>query len=67
MKSFLRVHQIEMLCKMYTTINAKKAKDTFVDDLVKSPKLVTPAQVGVQNILKLLDSGLRRNDGRAVF
>ena len=37
------------------------------DDLVKSPVLVTPAQAGVKNILKLLDSGLRQNDGHAVF
>ncbi len=33
-----------------------------VDGLVKSPNPVTPAKAGVQKLLKLLDSGLRRND-----
>jgi hypothetical protein len=32
------------------------------DNLVKSPTPVTPANAGVQKLLKLLDSGLRRND-----
>ena len=32
------------------------------DNLVKSPNPVTPAKAGVQKLLKLLDSGLRRND-----
>jgi hypothetical protein len=28
-----------------------------------APLFVTPAKAGVQNILKYLDSGFRRNDG----
>jgi hypothetical protein len=32
------------------------------DILVKSPTPVTPANAGVQKLLKLLDSGVRRND-----
>jgi hypothetical protein len=32
------------------------------DDLVKSPQTVTPVKTGVQNLLKELDSGFRRND-----
>jgi hypothetical protein len=28
---------------------------------------VTPAKAGVQNILKKLDSGFRRNDGKSSF
>jgi hypothetical protein len=34
------------------------------DEPVKSPKIVTPAKAGVQNILITLDSCLRRNDIR---
>ncbi len=30
------------------------------------PNHVTPAKAGVQNIVKRLDSGLRRNDGSTV-
>ncbi len=29
---------------------------------VKSPKAVTPVKTGVQNRLRILDSGIRRND-----
>jgi hypothetical protein len=29
---------------------------SFIDDLVRSPKTVTPAEAGVQNSLNLLDS-----------
>jgi hypothetical protein len=32
------------------------------DEFVKSPKIVTPVETGVQNPLKPLDSGSRRND-----
>jgi hypothetical protein len=32
------------------------------DGLVKSPQTVTPVKTGVQNVLKQLDSGFRRND-----
>jgi hypothetical protein len=31
-------------------------------EIVKSPKNVTPVETGVQNQLKSLDSGVRRND-----
>jgi len=34
----------------------------MLDNLVKSPKNVTPVETGVQNQLKSLDSGFRRND-----
>ncbi len=37
------------------------AEDNY-DELVKSPKNVTPVETGVQNLLKRLDSGFRRND-----
>jgi len=33
----------------------------------KAQRNVTPAQAGVQNLLKALDSGLRRNDGNRQF
>jgi hypothetical protein len=33
-----------------------------LDVLVKNLLVVTPAKAGVQNILKYLDSGFRRND-----
>ena len=39
-------------CQMFQT----------TDDLAKSPKTVTPVKTGVQNLLKQLDSGIRRND-----
>jgi hypothetical protein len=32
-----------------------------VDGLVKSPSIVTPAEAGVQNVVKELDSGESRN------
>jgi len=38
-----------------------------IDKAVKSPKFVTPAKAGVQNMLKSLDSGFRRNDGQRYF
>jgi hypothetical protein len=34
----------------------------FYDGLVKSSQNVTPVETGVQNLLKELDSGFRRND-----
>nr|CBX28232.1 unknown protein [uncultured Desulfobacterium sp.] len=37
------------------------------DGLVKSPQTVIPAKAGIQNILDLLVSGLRRNDETRVF
>jgi len=35
---------------------------SILDDLVESPKTVTPADAGVQNSLNLLDSRFRGND-----
>ena len=34
-----------------------------LNESVKSPRIVTPVETGVQNSLKQLDSGFRRNDG----
>jgi len=45
----------------------KKSELLNHDDLVKSPKFVTPAKAGVQNIMKRLDCGLRHNDGYGDF
>ena len=36
------------------------------DELVKSPKIVTPANAGVQNLLIILDSRFRGNDAKAL-
>ena len=35
---------------------------TIFDELVKRRKFVIPAEAGIQNYLKLLDSGFHRND-----
>ena len=37
-------------------------KNPNFDELVKSQKFVIPAEAGIQNYLKLLDSGFHRND-----
>jgi hypothetical protein len=35
-----------------------------LDEFVKSPTTVMPANTGIQNYLNLLDSGFRRNDDK---
>ena len=39
----------------------------ILDELVKSHNPVTPANAGVQKLLKWLDSGFRRNDKKLIF
>jgi hypothetical protein len=49
--------------------------DLILDNLVKSLEIVMPdpvsgtgkARSGIQNVLNLLDSGFRRNDGKENF
>jgi hypothetical protein len=38
-----------------------------VDEIVKSRRGVLPANVGIQNLLKILDPGVRRDDGKSEF
>ena len=45
-------------------INLAKTK---FDGLAKSLFSVSPAEAGVQNLLKLLDSGVRQNDKKLIF
>jgi hypothetical protein len=42
-------------------------KKEKIDGLAKSPAFVTPVKTGVQNILKVLDTGFRRYDGKVDF
>ncbi|MBA3037263.1 MAG: tyrosine-type recombinase/integrase [Desulfobacterium sp.] len=44
-----------------------KINSSKVDVLVKSPQTVMPTKAGTQNTLKLLVSGLRRNDKTGIF
>jgi len=37
------------------------------EDLEKLSNRVTPVKTGVQNVLKRLDSGFRRNDGKKLM
>jgi hypothetical protein len=46
-------------CTFYDSIN--------FDGVVKSPDSVIPAKAGIYNVLKLLDSGFRRNDEKGIF
>jgi len=39
----------------------------LIEALAKLNKTVTPAKAGVQNTLKRLDSGLRRNDTKGLL
>jgi hypothetical protein len=41
--------------------------DFKVDELVKSSRSVMPANAGIQNLLKILDPGFRRDDGQSEF
>jgi hypothetical protein len=47
--------------RQYLPIEGKglqpKLSDSYIDELVKSPKTVTPMETGVQNQLKKLDTG----------
>jgi hypothetical protein len=38
-----------------------------LEPIAKLNKTVTPAKAGVQNMLKLLDSGFRRNDTKGLL
>jgi hypothetical protein len=52
--------------KVYPPSAAPEATREFrmmkLDELVKSPQVVTPAKAGVQNLLNLLDSRFHGND-----
>ena len=41
-----------------------KGKLELTEPFARFPKPVTPAKAGVQNVLKRLDSGFRRNDAK---
>jgi len=36
----------------------------MIDDTVKSHRCVMPANAGIQKLLKILDPGFRRDDGK---
>ena len=56
-----------MKLRLAETMNKRERRTFNVDGLVKSLFSVSPANAGVQKLLKLLDSGVRRNDNKLNF